>query len=148
MEFQNELNELKVIQKQALRNYITLVSQYNDYWTEWFDVCHKIKLIRARQKLRQEQGFSPNQHPQNKPGFHSMNQNAQFEERQLFEKQQFEHQTDEQSINTLSQQANQFRERGKIRLDWMDESLGVFEQLSQTANGFINQEKSQEETVE
>lgn len=58
MEFQDELNELKVIQKQALRNYITLVSQYNDYWTEWVDVNHKIKLIRARQKLRQEQGFS------------------------------------------------------------------------------------------
>ncbi|KAJ1517483.1 hypothetical protein HMI54_005379 [Coelomomyces lativittatus] len=92
--------------KTNLRNYIALVSQYNDHWTEWFDVSHKIKLIRARQKLREEHGFSPNQHPQNKPGFHSMNQNAQFEEKQRFEKQQFEHQTDEQFINTLSQQAN------------------------------------------
>lgn len=77
-----------------------------------------------------------------------MNQNAQFEERQRFEKQQFEHQTDEQSINILNQQCNQCREEAKLRLKYLDESLRVFEALQLFASGFIHQEKSQEKTDE
>jgi hypothetical protein len=52
-------------------------------------------LSTERQRQRAQEGFSPSNHPNNKPGFHSMNQNVQFEERQRFEKQLFEHQNDE-----------------------------------------------------
>lgn len=99
MEFEEELNQLKAIQKQTLQKYIALASQYNKHWTEYLEVFHKIQLICARQNLRAQEGFSPTNHPQNRPGFHQMNQNAQFEERQRYEKQMFEHQNDElQSI--------------------------------------------------
>jgi hypothetical protein len=59
MEFQEELTQLKAIQKQTLQKYIALVSQYNKHWTEYLEVCHKIQLICARQNLRAQEGFSP-----------------------------------------------------------------------------------------
>jgi hypothetical protein len=44
-----------------------------------------------------------------------MNQNVQFEERQRFEKQSFEHQNDEQTKNALNQQWNQSRQLAQAR---------------------------------
>ena len=108
---------------------------------ECFDISEKIQLIRARQKLRDEEGFSPNNHPQNKPGFHSMNQSMQLEERQRFERQSLEHQNDEQSINTLGQRWNQARQRAKGKLVMMDEVLVTFGALSQVLNEVQLEEK-------
>ena len=55
-----------------------------------------------------------------------MNQNVQFEERQRFEKQSFEHQNDEQTKNALNQQWNQSRQRAQARLEMIDELHSVF----------------------
>ena len=49
-----------------------------------------MQLICARENLRAQEGFPPTNHPQNKRGFHQMNKNAQFEEKQRYEKQMFE----------------------------------------------------------
>ena len=59
-----------------------------------------------------------------------MNQNVQFEERQRFEKQSFEHQNDEQTKNALNQQWNQSRQRAQDRLEMIDELHSVFATLS------------------
>lgn len=56
-----------------------------------------------------------------------MNQNVQFEERQRFEKQSFEHQNDEQTKNALR---NQSRQRAQARLEMIDELHSVFATLS------------------
>ena len=50
-----------------------------------------------------------------------MNQNAQFEERQRYEKQMFEHQNDEQTVKALSQQLNELKEFAVCRFECMDE---------------------------
>jgi len=54
-----------------------------------------------------------------RPGFHSMNQSAQFEERQR--KQAFEPQNDEQAKNALNQHWNQSRQRAKAVLEMIDQ---------------------------
>ena len=64
MEFEEELNQLKAIQKQTLQKYIALASQYNNHWTDYLEVFHKMQLICARQNLRAQEGFSPTNHPQ------------------------------------------------------------------------------------
>jgi len=121
MEFEEELNQLKAIQKQTLQKYIALASQYNRHWTEYLKGFNKMQLICARQNLRAQEGFSPTNHPQNRPEFHQMNQNAQFEERQRYEKQMFEHQNDEQTVKALSQQLNELKEFAVCRFECMDE---------------------------
>ena len=146
MEFEEELNQLKAIQKQTLQKYIALASQYNRHWTEYLEVFHKMQLICARQNLRAQEGFSPTNHPQNRPGFHQMNQNAQFEERQRYEKQMFEHQNDEQTVQALSQQLNQSRDFAQTNLKYMDEVHSVFEHLSEVVNGFSPPEDKEDES--
>jgi mannose-6-phosphate isomerase class I len=136
MEFEEELNQLKAIQKQTLQKYIALASQYNRHWTEYLDVSQKIQLICARQNLRAQEGFSPTDHPRFRPEFHQMNQNAQFEERQRFKEQMFAHQNDEQTVKALSQQLKQSRDFAKTNLKYMGEVFKVFEHLSEVVNGF------------
>ena len=70
-----------------------------------------------------------------------MNQNAQFEERQRYEKQMFEHQNDEQTVKALSQQLNQSRDFAKTNLKYMDEVHEVFEHLSEVVNGFSRRQR-------
>lgn len=75
-----------------------------------------------------------------------MNQNAQFEERQRYEKQMFEHQNDEQTVKALSQQLNQSRDFAQTNLKYMDEVHSVFEHLSEVVNGFSSPEDKEDES--
>jgi hypothetical protein len=107
---------------------------------------NKMQLICARQNLRAQEGFSPTNHPQNRPEFHQMNQNAQFEERQRYEKQMFEHQNDEQTVKALSQQLNESKDIAQTNLKYMDEVFRVFEHLSEVVNGFSPPEDKEDES--
>jgi hypothetical protein len=65
-----------------LQKLIGVGSQYNNIWTGCLETSQQVQVISDSQI----QELKINFHPINKPGFHSMNQNAQFEERQRFEK--------------------------------------------------------------
>jgi len=60
-----------------------------------------------------------------------MNQNAQFEERQRYEKQMFEHQS---------------RDFAKTNLKYMDEVHSVFVHLSEVVDGFSSPEDKADES--
>jgi hypothetical protein len=145
IEFLDELNQLKAIQKQTLQKYIALASQYNKHWTEYLEVFHQIQLICTRQNLRAQEGFSPTNHPQNRPGFHQMNQNAQFEVRQRYEKQMFEHQNDEQTVTALNQLLSELKELAVCSFECMDEVREVFDHISEVVNGFSPAEDKEDE---
>lgn len=130
MEYQEEVAQLEALKKQTLQKIIAVGSQYVTIWTECIENSTQVQLICDRQRQRAQEGFSPSNNPMNKPGFHSMNQNAQFEERQHFEKQSFEHQNDEATKTALNQLWNQARVRAKARLEMIDELRSVFSALS------------------
>jgi hypothetical protein len=131
MEIQEEVAQLEALKKQTLQKLIAVGSQYNNIWTECLETSQQVQVICERQRQRAQEGFSPSNHPNNKPGFHSKNQNVQFEDRQRFEKQSFEHQNDEQTKNALNQQWNQSRQRAQARLEMIDELHSVFATLSE-----------------
>jgi hypothetical protein len=84
IEFQEDIAQLEALKKQALQKLIAEGSQYMTIWTECLEISQEVQLICNRQRQRTQEGFSPNNHPNRRPEFHSMNQSAQFEERQRF----------------------------------------------------------------
>lgn len=84
MEFHWEVAQLEALKKATLQKLIAVSSQYLNIWTECLETSQEVELICNRQRQRTQEGFSSNNHPNNRPGFHSMNQSAQFEERQRF----------------------------------------------------------------
>ncbi len=76
-----------------------------------------------------------------------MNQNAQFEERQRFEKQSFEHQNDEKTKNALNEQCNQLRQRAKARLEMIDELHSVVATLSRVVYEISHPEMDEDEST-
>lgn len=125
MEFEEEVNQLKAIQKQTLKNYVAFASQYNHHWAEYLDASDKIQQIRARQILRAEEGFLHDQHPVNTHDYRQMDEYAQLEVRQRYEKQMLEHQNDERTVNALNQQLNLSKGLAQAILKHMNEVLDV-----------------------
>lgn len=130
MEFEEEIAELKELQKQSLKNYIAMSTRYNKLWAEYLDVSEQIRQIRARQDLRTLEGFNPSKHFLMQPGFGGFGQSIpepqhrngrSFEERQRSEKQLFEHHNDEKTLKVLNEQLTKSRENAKVSLQCMDE---------------------------
>ena len=130
MEFEPQVAKLKDLKKQCLERLITLSSQYISSWDECIDISNQCQLIRKRKRERTNEGYSPNNHPQNSPGFHSLPQDIQFAARQQFEKHTFDNQRDQQTTTALDQQYQESRIRGKSRVEMIEELDFVITNIS------------------
>ena len=53
-------------------------------WLEFPETSQEAQLICNTQRQRAQEGFSPNNHPNNGPGFRSLNESTQFEDRLIY----------------------------------------------------------------
>ncbi|KAJ3249816.1 hypothetical protein HK103_004372 [Boothiomyces macroporosus] len=130
MDYTEEITKLEGLKKVMLQLIIRNGSHYIHFMNKSNDAVAETTKIRSRQRQRTKDGFILNQHPTHKPGYHSLGANEQFEARQLYEKQLFEHQQDEKLIQELQQQSENSRHQAAIRFKNMPELYETFDNFS------------------
>ena len=146
-QFSSEVAQIESLRKQTLQKLIAVGSQYINIWADSLDTSKEIKEVNDRQRQREKEGFSPNNRPDGRSEYRTLNERAQLEERQRYEKLMFEYQKDNKTLQALNQDWRLLRSRAEGRVNLIQELHSVFSTLSNTVyltSGYLPGEAEQD----
>jgi hypothetical protein len=128
----------------ALEQIVALSKDYLEITANRSAVIRELGGIFMRQKARAVAGF-PNSRPEHQPGYHLRNPQQQLEDRQHYERLNFERQKDEQLKSLMNQELNQQTQHASSTMGILQELDSFFVMLSRRLYGILTEDEIEEQ---
>ena len=138
------MTQIREIRAMTLGQMVAISKDYLEITATRSAIISELGGIFMRQKARAVTGF-PNSRPEHQPGYHLRNPQQQLEDRQHYERLNFECQQDEQSKSLMNQELNQQTKHASSAMGILQELDCFFVMLSQRLYGMLTEDEIEEE---
>jgi hypothetical protein len=136
--------QIREIRAMTLGQMVTISKDYLEISATRSGIISELGGIFKRQKARAIAGF-PNSRPEHQPGYHLRNPQQQLEDRQRYERLNFEFQQDNQSSSLMNQELNQQTQHSSSVMGFLQELDCFFVMLSRRLDGVLTEDEIDEE---